>query len=285
MIRDIRVGAKSLPTHTMLWLLVFLSIAAPAGATEVTNQLAPGVTLRQEIDTDPASALIVTSVTVDLSASGVSIRPALGQDTVIESDATKGRETISAMTARRKALLGVNANFFPFTGDPFGVCIIDGELVSEPAWNRASVGWSKSGGIIFDNPRFDANLTLSTGVCRQIDGINRSRETNEVIVYTAAFGTTTGGKYAGTEIVATSNDLPIRIGKSLNLTVTQVRTDAVNTPIPKDGVVISAGGPAAWFLKENLKPGDTLCARVDVRSASSCDWSGVEQAVGAGRGC
>lgn len=266
----------------LLLVLAQLAACAAAGATEATKQLAPGVMLHQEINTDPACALVITSVTIDPFAPGVSIKPALGQDTVIAAGATKGREAISALTSRKKALLGVNGDFFPFTGDPLGICVIDGEMVSEPTMNRASIGWSKSGGIIFNNPRLDAALILSTGVRRQIDGINRGRESNQVIVYTPAFGVSTGSAYPGTEVVATSSDLPVRIGKSLNLTVTDVFSNAVNTAIPRNGMVISAGGPAAVFLKENLKPGDTLCLKFDVRGASSHDWSSVEQAIGGG---
>ena len=259
-----------------------LTFSCPAFPTQVTKQLAPGVSLYQDINTDPASALIVNAVTVDLSSSSVTVKPSLARDVVYTDSPSRGRETVSSITGRNGALVGVNADFCPFTGDPLGLCIIDGQLVSEPARNRAAVGWSREHGVVFDNPRFKASLTLSKRVGRQIDGINRIRETNQVIVYTDTFGATTRNKYEGTDIVLGSNDLPVRLGKSIELTVTDVKVDAVDTPIPKGGMVISAGGPAAWFLKENLKPGDTLSVRFDVASAGSHDWAQVEQAVGGG---
>ena len=259
-----------------------LALSCPAFPTQATKQLAPGVVLRQDVNTDPACALIVNVVTVDLGDPSVTAKPALAQGVVYTDGPSKGRETVSSITARNRALLGVNADFFPFTGDPLGLCIIDGQLISEPARNRAVVGWSKNGTIIFDNPRLKAALTISNRAGRQIDGINRIRETNQVIAYTDIYGTSTRNKYAGTDIVLTSNDLPVRVGKTLKLTVTDIKLDAVDTPIPKGGMVISAGGPAAWFLKENLKPGDTVSVRFDVASAGANDWAKVEQAVGGG---
>lgn len=262
--------------------LALLAAAAPALGLQVTKQLAAGVTLYQEIVTDTASPLVINAVTVDAADASVSIRAAIGSDAIHTEHWAKGRETVSELTARKNALLGVNADFFPFTGDPLGVCIADGELISEPANNRVAFALLRSRGMFFDNPGMEAKLTLPSGVGRQIDGINRGRETNQLVAYTRAFGASTRTTHKGTEVVLQSADLPVRSGKTIECTVAEVRVDAANTPIPDGGMVLSAGGPAAWFLKENLKPGDTLSVRFEIRSASGCDWNLVEQAVGGG---
>lgn len=274
-----------------------MALSCPLFATQSTKQLAPGVSLLQDINTDHGSELVVNSVTVDLHSTGVDVKAAIGKDVVYVDDPYKGRETISSLTERTGALVGINADFFPFTGDPLGVCVIDGELISEPDRHRATVAvLSKPGfqpskglhdssgtaGAIFDNPTFSAQMTLTSGIGRQIDGINRDRETNQAVLYTGTWGTSTKTKYAGTEVVLTSDDLPIRVGKQIGLTVTEVRPNATNTAIPEHGVVISAGGPAASFLKENLKPGDKLTVKFDVKSANGTDWTLVQQAVSGG---
>lgn len=255
--------------------------AAPGWPAYPPKQLAPGVMLTQDIVIDPADALITNVVTVDVSAPGVALKAAIGQDVVLTNDWRKGREAISILTARKGALVGVNADFFPFTGDPLGLCIVDRELISEPARGRVAMGVT-SKGIFFDTPRFDAAIRLPSGASRQIDGVNRIRETNQLIAYTEAFGATTQNKYKATDVICSSEDLPLQAGKTLALTVTEVRQDAVDTPIPRGGLVLSAGGPAGYFLKENLKPGDKLTARFDLRSASLRDWTQVEQGLGGG---
>jgi len=266
----------------VLCLCAVIALACPSFATQAEKQLGAGVSLFQDINTAAGSELIVNSVTIDPANPAVTLKAAVGKDTVLTDDPYKGRESISNLTARRGALIGVNADFFPFTGDPLGVCIIDGELVSEPDNHRCCLVVLKDHTLSFDNPVFDAKLTLSNGTSRQIDGINRERDTNQVVIYTQSFGAHTPSKYTGTEVVATSGDLPIKVGKSINLTVTEVRTDSRNTSIPKDGVIISSGSPAAYFLKENLKPGDKLSIQVGIKSTNKVDWSQVEQAVGGG---
>jgi len=261
---------------TILALLVLLS--ASCWAQPITKQIAPGVTLYQEITADPP--LVVTAAIVDPATPGVQIKAALGGDTVIEENPTKGRETISAMTARRGAVIGINADFFPYTGDPLNACVIDGQLVSEPEGRRAVVGITKDRKPFCDIPRLDAKLALASGVSRQIDGINRGRETNRVVAYTDIFGASTKIDYKGTDLICTSPDLPVQPGKDMQLTVTEVKLDATNTPIPKGGIVLSAGGPAASFLSANFKAGDSFTVRFDIKSTNGTDWTQVDQAVG-----
>ncbi len=254
----------------------------PTWALHTQKQLAPGVTLIQEVSVDADKPLIVNALVVDPAAAGVDVKAALAQDVVMTDDWRKGRETVSKLTARKGALAGFNADYFPFTGDPLSVCIVDGELISEPQRNRAALAILSNKGVFFDNPRFSGAIRLARGVQRQIDGINRVRETNQLVVYTEAFGVSTQNQHKGTDVVCVSDDLPVRVGKTLSLNVKQVLTNAVNTPIPKGGVVLSAGGPAAYFLSSNVKPGDILTAEFGIKSSSCYEWSLVEQAVGGG---
>ncbi len=263
-------------------VLLALAIAQTAAAQPVVKQLAPGVVLTQEIDTNPQCPLIVNCVSVDLAVAEVEVKAAVGKDKVLVNDPAKGRETISAMTARRGALVGINADFFPFTGDPLGVCIIDGELVSEPPGNRVAVAIRKDRTAFFDTPGLNARIETAGGACRAVAGINRSRETNQIVVYTPAFGASTGNQYRSVDLVCASPDLPVRVNVPIRLTVSEVRQGATDTPIPNDGVVVSGGGEAAAFLEANVKVGDTITLRFDIKSPNGFDWTDVAQAVGGG---
>ncbi len=203
----------------ILGLAALAILAGRALGQPVIRQLAAGVTLAQEIDTDPSAPLIVNELTVDLAHAGVSVRAALGCDVVLRDNHTKGREKISSLTARKGALVGVNAGYFPFTGEPLDVCIIDGGLVCHPNGKRATLAITKDHKIFFDTPRFDAKLTFANGVSRKIDGISRSRESNQVVVYTGTFGECTFQRYPSTDLVLTSDDLPVRVGKPLRMKI------------------------------------------------------------------
>lgn len=259
-----------------------LACLLPLQALEVTKQLGNGITYYQKIETAPGCEMVINVVNVDRTRPGVEIKAAIGQDRVMTDDWRKGRETLSSFTGRTDTAAGINADYFPYTGDPLGTCIANCELVSEPAYRRAALAVSKKDGIFIDNPILNATVYMSGAAPRQIDGINRPRETNQVILYTDTYARSTQGKYKGINIVLTSADMPVRLGRQIEFTVTEVIADALDTPIPKGGAVLSAGGPAANFLAANLKPGDALSMRFDFKSPAGYDWTQVEQAVGGG---
>jgi hypothetical protein len=111
-------------------LLVFAVAIQPSCAPHVKT-LADGITLIQDIRTDPTSPLVVNAIKVNLEKPGVKVAMALAQDGVIENDPTQGREIVSRTVARTAALAGVNADFFPsYTGDPLGMAVHNGELLT-----------------------------------------------------------------------------------------------------------------------------------------------------------
>ncbi|MCX8053982.1 MAG: phosphodiester glycosidase family protein [Armatimonadetes bacterium] len=268
--------------YLRLAISLILALTQLTAAQPVVKQLAPGVFLTQEIDTNPQCPLIINCVSVDLTYPQVEIKAAIGKDVVYANDQAKGRETISSLTSRRGALVGINADFFPFTGDPLGVCIIDGELISEPPGNRAALAITKDRKVFFDTPSLVAILTTADGASRAINGINRTRETNQIVVYTSLFGASTTNRFKSVDLICASSDLSIRVNTPIRLTVNEVRQDAIDTPIPAGGVVVSGGGEAASFLAANVKPGDTITVRFDIKSPNDLDWTNVTQAVGGG---
>ncbi|MFQ3550343.1 MAG: phosphodiester glycosidase family protein, partial [Armatimonadota bacterium] len=248
----------------------------------IIKPLADGVSLTQDIIFQKDSEQIITYISIDLANKNVKIAPALAKDVVMTNDVLKGREIVSAMVARKNALAGINADYFPYTGDPLGLCIIDGEMVSEIFYGRSVAAITDTNQVFFDIPTYRTSITLSNRISRQIDGINRGRETNQVLLYTGRYGTHTMSKFKGTEIVITPKEDILKIGTDIECIVNAVYENATNTVIPAGSWVLSSGGPAAWFLKENLKPGDTVVIRVDIGSTQGNDFSKVQQAVGGG---
>src|SRR5438874_843044 len=78
---------------------------------------------------------------------------------------------------------------------------------------------------------------------------------------TPRFGLSTRTNAAGTEAVLTGIELPMRLGQTYRARVAAV-ADRGDTPIPADGVVLSAHG-AARSLLQGLKEGDELQIRLD----------------------
>ncbi len=65
---------------------------------------------------------------------------------VLSNERIAGRERVSAMARRVRAVAGVNGGFFAPSGDPVGVLAIDGELLSEPVDGRSALLPGPGGG-------------------------------------------------------------------------------------------------------------------------------------------
>lgn len=264
--------------HLFAMLLVFI-LAIPVICAPHVKTLADGVTLIQDINTDPASPLVVNALKIDLKKPGVKVASALAQDGVIESDPTKGREIVSRTVARTAALAGVNADFFPYTGDPLGMAVHNGELVSEPM-DRAAIGITSSGRIIIDKLSFTGTLTASSGETFPIRGLNRQRGKNEIVIYAPVFGVCTGAK-DGVE-VPLALDAPLRANRDVSAVVTADPSPAAGMTIPKDGILLSANGAGGDWLAKNIHSGDKLTLRLNVKADSGRVWDSVMEAVGGG---
>jgi hypothetical protein len=113
-----------------------------------------------------------------------------------------------------------------------------------------------------------------------LDGINRPRGADEMVLFTPAFHQTTLTDASGTEIV-------VRRGR-----VVEVREQAGSTPIPPDGFVLSAKGAAQRWAREHLrrrtrvnvsaalKPADASASVSASRDENP--WNAAEDVVGGG---
>ncbi|MEO7718677.1 MAG: phosphodiester glycosidase family protein [Capsulimonas sp.] len=249
-----------------LSLVLLLSFAASVcQASTVTKRLAPGVTLTQEIDTK--TPLVINVVSVDLTVASVHPEVAIGQDKIAGSDVTKGREDVAQIAKRHRALVAVNGDYFPYTGDPLGVGIRNGEIFSEPWTGNAKGGPRAAMGITDDGKRalfdvlgFLGDFQAADGQRVVIRGINRAGGPGEIVVYSSIYGDATANKPGGTDIVLSGVNLPLRANKMVQGKVEAVLASSNGvTPIPANGLVI-AGAPGAGsnFLSAHVHAGDTV---------------------------
>ena len=254
-----------LPKRTLLTLSCLLFLTGIAHADTTVKQLAPGVTLTQEIDRK--TPLIINVVSVDLDAPGVRIGVGIGQDKVNAPNATHGREDVSRLARRLGAVAAINADFFPYTGDPLGVGIRDGELFSEPflgirgSGPRVTLGVTEGGkSVLFDTLGFLGDLQAADGARSYLSGIDRSTAPNEIVVYSPVYGQVTSNKPGGVEVVVEGVNLPVKANKLMAGRVARVEAVRGTTEtIPAGGLVISGGpGTGADFLARHLHPGDPV---------------------------
>jgi len=215
-------------------------------------------------------------------------------------DEAVGLETVSSMAARYGGLAAVNSGYFRTTGtyrgDSVGIEVLNGKILSEPNNVRAAVGLIERNGkqeLIFAHIKFAGQITsgpstkkwhgrLARGYTRKmrvpqskhaIDGLNRPRADNELIIFTPEFHRTTLTDPNGLEIVVRSGRIKMQ------------RDMKGSSTIPADGFVISASGSAREWALKNLKAGAPIKLNLNlapVEAEQAALWKQATSIVGGG---
>lgn len=174
-------------------------------------------------------------------------------------DEIAGAETVSSMAARYGAVAAINGGYFRTTGvargEPVGMLAIGAEVLSEPARRRATLAVNDDGKglrLAIAQIEFKAELIVAGLTAREINGLNRPRENNELIVFTPEFHRTTLTSPDGVEFVV------------LRGRVSSVIDGAGSQPIPRDGYVISASGKAREWALANLARGTRVRIKTEM---------------------
>jgi hypothetical protein len=166
-------------------------------------------------------------------------------------DEIVGAETTSSIAARHGAIAAVNGGYFRTSGllkgEPAGLMAAGGKILSEPAQGRASLAIANGkGGISFAvaHVRIRAAVAVAVGSSSfAVDGFNRDRGINELVVFTPEFHRTTLTDPSGAEAVVSK-------GK-----IIEVRDQTGSSLIPADGMVLSGRGKAAEWIRTGLHQG------------------------------
>lgn len=250
-----------------LCLLVLTHLLPPSAAPEsVRHSLAPGVVFLQEILPPPKGPLVINVLRVNLKAPGVRVQAALGRDVVLTDEPAKGRESIGDLAARHGAVAAVNADFFPFTGDPLGLAIRDGELLSEGMAHRAAMGITADGQVLFDTLLPVGTLRGPGEAVTALDGINRPLARDEIVLLTPAFGARARVGPADVVVPLSKVHGPVRAGQEQEGLAGEMASGDPNGAIPADGAVLAGSGRGAEWLRANVRAGDVLRFRFDLVS-------------------
>jgi hypothetical protein len=171
-----------------------------------------------------------------------------------------GTETTSAIAGRRGALAATNGGYFrtegPYRGEPAGIVLLAGKVLSEPSRKRPGLAVSDKGPrtrLAVVDVSFRAEAVASKKAGRHVDGVNRPRLDGELILFTPEFDRTTLTGPQGVEAV-------VEKGR-----IVAVFEGTGSAGIPRGGWVLSAHGAAAVWVRANLKRGTRVELKSDVR--------------------
>ncbi|BCW96406.1 MAG: phosphodiester glycosidase family protein [Fimbriimonadales bacterium] len=266
-----------------LWVLLcgLLWAFAPAvqqpPAEKIEKRISPHLVLFQEISVNPPLAIQGVRIT---PARAVSFRSTLGNDVVNTDGALRGRELTSRMAWRHRAVAAINADFFD-GGDPLGLCIVNGELVSEPFPGRPGVGWTATGQVVMGDPTLDADITRPDGAKHPLMGLNRvAKAEGDMVLFTSFYGATAQAAARGVAVALEVLPRPLRVGAQVQAIVREVR-EGNSAPIPPAGGVLIGTAGAADFLRA-LQPGERITLRIDLAGDGAARWRAVQEAVSGG---
>jgi hypothetical protein len=192
--------------------------------------------------------------------------PSLGIRTPHAAGGVGGVSRVSdQMAALRQTgvepLAGVNGDFYArdrsaYAGDPRGLQIVDGDLISAPIGGVAF--WiDAEGGLHLTNVVSEFKVTWPDGQSLPF-GLNQAR-TDGAVLFTPAMGVSTATR-GGTELVLEAADkgkwLPLPVGETLTARVREVRPSG-NTRLAPDIMVLSLP-PALANRLPNLAVGGQL---------------------------
>ncbi len=267
--------------HPCVFFLVIAAAGMLSGhATEATNRLRGAITyMRDEVAEVPWTIHIVK---VSRSHGDLQFETTLGAGRQLGMGLVS--EQVKAFPPEvGRPLAAINGDFYKshakYPGDPEGLQIIRGELVSAPLASR-SCFWIDAAG----QPHLAAVQSLFTatlphgGVLPM--GLNEERTSDDLVLYTAANGksTRTSGGLELVLVPATNATtwLPLRVGMTYHAMVRQVRNEG-DAPITEGTMVLSAGAKVASRLNE-VKPGDV----VGISTATKPDLTGALMGIGGG---
>ncbi len=181
-----------------------------------------------------------------------------------------------------RPVAAVNGDFYrndatPYKGDPKGLQIMQGELVSAPCdW---SCFWIDAAG----NPQM-TNVTPKFQVIWPDNtitpiGLNEERTKGTAVLYTFRMGRTTGttgGREFVLDETGSSAWLPLRAGETYTARVRETREDG-NTPINSNRLVLSLSKELLGKVPQ-VGPG----ALLRISMATSPSLKGVQTAIGGG---
>ncbi len=248
--------------------------ASAATANQVWEKpVAPGLVYREEITQDPPR--IIHSLRLIASNPVTTIVPELAGKTVYDAKGD-GRATVSQMVKDTNALAAINGDFFPFTGDPLGLMVREGQLVSLPNPKRIAFGWGPNNSV-FSFAKFSGSVDLESGKSIEISGLDEECQDNKVTLNGPEAGINKSKAPCMTAILKVDGGRLIP-STQVSATVVALTSDGANMPL-KAGQYTLVGQGNKMNTISGLKAGERVTIKL---TTNGFDWEKIENAISGG---
>lgn len=180
-----------------------------------------------------------------------------------------------------RVIAAFNGDFFkttsPYTGQPIGLQITNGEIITSPKTSKSVLSINKNGqAVISDQVKMTTQLQIS-GVSgsKTLSGINRGRnketQKDSLFLFTSKFNTSTKTSGDEVEILLNPKESKLTANKTLTATVEDIYPTK-NSRIPEGKWVLAATGSQADWMIENIDLGSKIELKINFSS-------GLDQAL------
>lgn len=184
-----------------------------------------------------------------------------------EEQTKRRRDKVSSMVRDTEALAGVNGAFFGIDGEPLGVLMINGELISYSINDRTALIIDRNNRCLIDNVSLSGESSIE-GVTIQLSGINKKRESGEAIVFTPRFGSQTDEDSPGFELSVSGDE------------VRDIRR--AHAWIPNEGYVLSLDASYYDVLGSKVKVGTRIRTALKLIPLSGIPNLEIKHVIGGG---
>jgi exopolysaccharide biosynthesis protein len=235
--------------------------------------IAPGLIYHMELESDPPR--MIHALRVVATSPVVSTMPELAGKTVYEGEG-KGQGKVSDMVKESGAIAAINADFFPFTGDPLGLMVRRGNLVSLPNPKRVAFAWGPQTSV-FGFARFSGAVVTDDKREISFEGFNEECPENKITLNTPDAGISKA-KSPCLTVILKVDGAQIAPTTQIGATVVGTTNDGANLPLGDGKFTLVAHGNKMSQLN-GIKAGQRLTIKT---STSGFDWLKLENAVGGG---
>lgn len=197
-----------------------------------------------------------------------------------------GRSTITtavdyATTAEGLSIAGgVNGDFYSFmTGISLGMVVHNGKLNTSDAGYPA-IGFKDDGDIIIGYPEISISMVGDGGISIPVDHFNKYRTVYGVYLFSEDFSAESRTQEPGTHIVLEIESGEIGIGKTVNVKVADIMTNAANIKMLDNSLLLSVDNNGPLDKISQIALGQKYSITFN---ASSSEWNDVKEAIGGGQ--
>lgn len=212
-----------------------------------TNEsiVAPGATYRSLTVSSPIGPQQIHTVEFDPANEYLDVRAGMSNNNISSTQTVVGMAADFNKKGEGQVVAGINGDFFNIgQGDPFGIFIDNGELLSTPPQYSTAFGIKNDDTPFILTHGTIMNRTLIINEAKiGLSAINnRHRDNNSIVLYNDKFGSSTKAKEDSVEVVCDVLSGELREGETISLKVEAVYDQVGNASIENGKMVLSAIG-------------------------------------------